>query len=349
MSVDNFKPEIWSASILSKLGKSQVFANCANRNYEGEISAYGDTVHITSVDDVSVSTYVPNQDLADPELLSTTEQLMVIDQGDTFHFYLDDLDAAQVRNAGALLGETGQRAAYSLRDKVDKWLAAMIAGGADSDNALGVIDGSTVTNVYDKLVVAAGVALDEQNVPEESRWLVISPSTYGLLQLDSRFIEADKSGNGALHNGVVGMAGGFQIMKSNNAFQANRVDVAATAASGDSAVVGAAGAFSQGDVGLTVSGTGIAASTVVSSVSADGTTANLSKDTTAAVTKVTLAGGGQLAYAGSSIATTYANQISEIVGYSPEKRFGDAVKGLHVYGGRVIRPEALVVASVKTS
>jgi len=45
--------------------------------------------------------------------------------------------------------------------------------------------------------------------------------------------------------------------------------------------------------------------------------------------------------AGHSIATSYAEQILDIQTYQPEKRFGDAVKGLHVYGAKVLRPTSL--------
>jgi len=34
-------------------------------------------------------------------------------------------------------------------------------------------------------------------------------------------------------------------------------------------------------------------------------------------------------------------QVVDIKTYQPEKRFGDAVKGLHVYGAKVVRPTAL--------
>lgn len=47
--------------------------------------------------------------------------------------------------------------------------------------------------------------------------------------------------------------------------------------------------------------------------------------------------------AGHSIATSYAEQIIDLQTYKPEKRFGDAVKGLHVYGGKVLRPAALAM------
>lgn len=47
--------------------------------------------------------------------------------------------------------------------------------------------------------------------------------------------------------------------------------------------------------------------------------------------------------AGHSIATSYVEQIVDVQTYKPEKRFGDAVKGLHVYGGKVVRPTALAM------
>jgi len=45
--------------------------------------------------------------------------------------------------------------------------------------------------------------------------------------------------------------------------------------------------------------------------------------------------------AGHSAATSYVEQVLEVQTYKPERRFGDAVKGLHVYGAKVVRPTAL--------
>ncbi|MBX3281178.1 MAG: P22 coat protein - protein 5 domain protein [Acidobacteria bacterium] len=47
--------------------------------------------------------------------------------------------------------------------------------------------------------------------------------------------------------------------------------------------------------------------------------------------------------AGHSIATSYVEQILEIDTFKPEKRFGDAVKGLHVYGAKVVNANALAM------
>ena len=47
--------------------------------------------------------------------------------------------------------------------------------------------------------------------------------------------------------------------------------------------------------------------------------------------------------AGHRIATSFANQISEMEAYRMEKRFSDAMKGLNVYGAKVVRPSNLAV------
>ena len=354
MSVTYFQPEVWSATLLSILAKALVFAGapCVNRDYEGDISAYGDTVHITNVADVNIFAYTKDTDLTAAQALTDAEQLLLINQAFGFNFEVDDIDMRQVRSGGALMAEAAKRAAFGLADNADKYVAGLMAGAAS--NSLGVIDASTVQgNVYDKLFVPAGVALDQNNVPSEGRFMVVAPAIYGKLLLDTRFIHFNESGpegGSTLHNGVVGNAAGFTIMKSNNAFQANRALTAVTTVTGAMTYTGVAGQFNQGDVGLAIAGAGVGAASVIASVNATGSVATGTVNSTAsAAVTVTLSGGGQLAIAGSSIATSYAEQISKVEAYRPQLRFADALKGLHLFGGKVLRPQALVVASVKTS
>lgn len=42
-------------------------------------------------------------------------------------------------------------------------------------------------------------------------------------------------------------------------------------------------------------------------------------------------------------AIAFAEQLSEIEAYRPEKRFADAVKGLHLYGAKVVYPSELIL------
>lgn len=46
-------------------------------------------------------------------------------------------------------------------------------------------------------------------------------------------------------------------------------------------------------------------------------------------------------------AVAFAEQISEVEAYRPEKRFADAVKGLHLYGAKVVYPDEFMVLSLK--
>lgn len=50
--------------------------------------------------------------------------------------------------------------------------------------------------------------------------------------------------------------------------------------------------------------------------------------------------------AGTNEGASYAEQILKTEAYRPEKRFADAVKGLHVYGAKVVQPECLSVLTV---
>ena len=46
-------------------------------------------------------------------------------------------------------------------------------------------------------------------------------------------------------------------------------------------------------------------------------------------------------------AIAFAEQISEVEAYRPEKRFADAVKGLHLYGAKVVYPQEFMLLNIK--
>lgn len=354
MAITNFQPEIWAAQLLGVLDKALVYAGpgVVNRDYEGDVANAGDTVHITSIGDPTIGTYTKDTDIT-IQVLTDADRALLIDQAKYFGFEVDDVDLRQVQNAGGLMSEAAQRAGFGLADTADQFLVQRMLAGVQAGNDIGVVDATTATNVYDLLIVPAGVKLNQNNVPQQGRFMVLDPAAYGKLQLDNRFIKVNESGTSeALRNGVVGRAGGFDIAMSNNAFQANRAIASVATHSGTKVLDGAAaGAFNQGDVGLTVVGTGIGAANKIASVTADGTSATTTVNQTASatITDLVLSGGGQVAIAGSRIATTYAEQINKVEAFRPEKRFADALKGLHLYGAKVVRPEALVVASVKVA
>lgn len=352
MAITNFIPEVWTAELLDILYKNLVYAGApfVNRDYEGDIANYGDTVHIVGIGTPTIVDYTKYTDL-EVEALTDSDQTLVIDQSKAFAFEVDDIDERQARNGGALLSQAAKQSAYALRDKADQYVVGKMLEGAT--NNLGVVDATTPANVYENLVIPAKVALDQANVPTEGRWLVVDPAAHGQMLLDPRFVTVNESGSSqGLRNGIVGMVAGFTVALSNNAYETNRSGITAATHSGTKVIDGAAaGTFNQGDVGATITGTGVGSSNKVASVTADGTsvTTTVNQSASATVSDIALSGGGQVAVAGSQIATSFAEQINKVEAFRPPYRFTDALKGLHLYGAKVVRGEALVTASVKVS
>lgn len=216
MAIANFIPEIWAARAITTLRKSLVFAapDVVNRDYQGEISRAGDTVHITGLADATIGTYTKHTDIT-IEDVDDSDTPLVIDQSKYFAFEVDDIENVQA--AGDILNTHADQAAYKLRDVADQFVATTMAAGIDAGN---VIAESTLTlpeEAYD-LLVDLGVVLDEDNVPDEGRWSIVTPAFYGLLLKDPRFISTgDPAAASTRANGVVGSAAGFTIRKSNNA------------------------------------------------------------------------------------------------------------------------------------
>lgn len=355
MAIANFIPEVWAASLLTNLKKNLVFGGLANRDYEGEISDFGDTVHITSIAAPTIGTYTKDTNLSDPEALTDSARTLVIDQSKSFNFQIDDIDDRQSRNGGALMDEASAEAAYALADVADQFLATTLATGSGIAS-LGTIDASaTATNMYDLLLVPVRTALQKAKVPTAGRFIVLDSDSMGKLLLDSRFIKANEAGTpDALRNGFVGRAAGLDILESpNSSVGVARTGITTTTVSGAKTLTSAAGTFSQADVGLAVTGTGIGSSAKIAAVNAAGTVATVDTNSTASATIADLAvvttNALPLVTFGYRGAFTYAEQIAKVEAYRPEKRFADALKGLHLYGAKVTRPGAIGTARVKVA
>lgn len=227
ITINNFKPTIWSSLILRAQKKALIFGQpgVVNRDYQGEIQDYGDSVQINSIGDPTISTYVPNTPLATPETLTGAQRNLNIDQGSSFNFQVDDVDAAQSNID--VQPEALDRAGYRLADSADQYIAAQMVACATTAVAGHTASsiGSTGTPIvvdnsahflYDQLVKAK-VLMNESNVPQEGRWAIIPAWGEGSLSLDPRFVGLRGfDDNSVLLNGNIGQAAGFNILVSNN-------------------------------------------------------------------------------------------------------------------------------------
>lgn len=273
MALDNFTPEIWSAQLLVNLHNSLVYGSSAvvNRDYEGEIRNFGDTVRINAIGGVNVSNYVKDTDFSNTrQVLSSAQQALVVDQAKMFDFEIDDIDMAQ--NNPKVMGSAMREAAFALGNNTDAFLSAAINSAVPAGNVFG---GAGVSRAgtgltYEALVELARI-LDENNAPPQGRWVVVSPVVYAAFLKDARFVSFGTDANRAtIMNRVVGTIAGFDVLVSNQ-----------TPTPGASPTV----------------------------------------------------------LAGSTMAVTYAEQVSKVEAYRPHARFSDAMKGLHLYGAKVVRPE----------
>jgi hypothetical protein len=279
MSVRNFVPTLWSAKLFQELDKNHVLVGLANRDYEGEISAYGDSVKINGLGDITVNNYAPNVTSITPQQLTAEQTILLIDQAKYFAFYLDDVDAAQTKPK--LMAEAMRKSAVALGNVSDQLLAGFYTDAGVSVSSTSV----TIANALSVLAEAAE-GLDENNVPMQGRWMVIPPWFHSKLVLN-KILETDGAvdANNAYGNGFVGRAFGFDMYMSNNL------------------------------------------------------TSGLS---TTAVTS-------HYALAGTSRAISFAEQVVSMEAYRPENSFSDAVKGLHVYGAKVVDPNALASIMISTT
>ena len=173
MSVVSFIPEIWNARLLNALRNELVYANLFNRNYEGEIAQAGDTVHINSINDITIKKYTRNTDIDNPEQLTTVDQTLIVDQSDYFNFYLNDVDKAQAKPG--LIDASMSSSAHGLAEVADKYLAGVLAGAATFGSTVQV----NAQNAYD-LIVDLKVKLDKANVAKVGRKVVLPPEFEGL-------------------------------------------------------------------------------------------------------------------------------------------------------------------------
>ena len=218
MTVERFIPSLWAATLLENLDNAHVAVNLCNRNYEGDISQSGDTVRITSIGRITIGSYDKNSTVIAPETLDDSQQVLTIDTSNYFAFQVDDIDARQVKDDGALMDAAMRDAAWGLGDEADTAVLSAMQSQADTGNALGAMiigDGANV-DAYENLVDLS-VKLDVANVPRKGRWVVIPPFYHGWLQKNANFVAYGTAANREdLENGIIGSAAGMRIVVSNN-------------------------------------------------------------------------------------------------------------------------------------
>ena len=222
-----FIPEIWSGKLQAKFYKTTVLSEITNNDWEGEIKGQGDKVYIRSIPTITIRSYVKGQNLTN-EVPESTPLELNIDKGQYFSVVLDDVDAVQADVK--LMDMFTNDATEQMKITIDTDVLNGVKAGAVAANkgaAAGAISGNinlgatyatraiSKTNVLD-LILDMGQVLDEQNVPETGRWLVI-PSWMAAMIKNSDLKQAYLTGDNQsiLRNGKLGMIDRFTLYVSN--------------------------------------------------------------------------------------------------------------------------------------
>jgi hypothetical protein len=297
-----FIPEIWSGKLIEKFYATTVLAAISNTDYEGLIKNQGDKVIIRTRPTITIRDYTIGQSLL-VERPSGNIVEFDIDKGKYFNTILDDVH--EIQSDMNLMSMWSDDAAEQMKIVIDTDVLTGLLNQAVAQNrgtAAGVKSasinlGATTTplvlvarnpaagqvEVVD-LIVRMGQVLDEQNIPETGRWIVIPAWVASRIKM-SELRDASLTGDAQsmVRNGRLGMVDRFTIYSSN------------------------------------LLPSGVAAG---------------------------LAAGEWAIYAGHAHALTFATQMTKMETLRSESTFGTIMRGLQVYGTKVIDGKALVQAIV---
>ena len=269
----NFIPEIFSKLLQAKFYKTSVLPAISNTDYEGEISGQGDKVTIRTVPAVTINDYAGS---ITTQELTTAKVELLIDKAKYYSFKIDDVLAAQADIN--MLEAASNDAAEGMRVAVETSVLSSVVTGATTIGSQTTInqDGSDILAA----ILSMAQSLDTLNIPEEGRFIVLSPEFISILkksELRQAYLTGDAES--PLRNGKVGMIDRFTVYMSNMLYTPG-------------------------------SGTDSGYTHVV---------------------------------AGHPKAISFASQFTNTETNRMESTFGDQVRGLKVYGSKVVVPDALCI------
>ncbi len=235
----NYDPEVFSGKLVEKFYKTTVFGEIASTDYEGDIVGMGANVIIRTVPDVTVSDYVIGQGLTN-EYPARNSVTLSIDQGKAFAVAVSTVDARQSDlDMADIFANDGS---IKLRIAADADMLETIPADVSADNS-GANAGNdshdlnmgtaaaprslSTTTVVDFLV-DCGQVLDEQNVSDEGRWIVLPPWAISRIKRsDLKIASLTGDSISILRNGKVGEIDRLTVYQSRNLLSQNSPSTAA--------------------------------------------------------------------------------------------------------------------------
>ena len=335
----NFSPIMYSKQAQIALRKASVISAITNNSYFGEIANQGDVVRIQKEPDVTVNalerkTAITVQDLDDSDFQLT------IDKANYFAFKMDDIED-QFSHVD-FVSLAADRAAYKMADSIDVDVLAYMTGTASTGQYSTAVSGtaqhptsselngeflkvnqldmSDMTNI----TTSASSSTTGDSIPLAPRLPGATSkgtTTASPLQLIARMARQLDTGN-------VDSRGRYLVVDP--IFMEMLKDEDSRLLNSD---FGGAG-LQNGLVAGNIHGFRVHVSN------------NLPTDGTGPGTSGTTAQDDNfgIILAGQEEAVATAEQINKVENYRDPDSFADIVRGMHLYGRKILRPQALVTA-----
>ena len=337
----NFSSVIYSKKVQLAFRKATIVGDITNSDYFGEIAAQGDTVRIIKEPEISVSSYargtqVQAQDLQDADFS------LVIDKANYFAFKIDDIEEAH--SHVNFMDLATNRAAYKLADQHDQEVLGYLSGykqttsGSNANAVNDVVNGTKAitTAGSDELLTSMKLRKDsfgnittgskgDHSIPVAARLpgATALPTEYVspvmLINRMGRLLDqqnVDKAGRWIVIDPVL-----MEVLMDEDSRFLN-------------ADYGDSGALRNGLVLTNWNGFRVYVSNNLPSVGTGAATTGVSNQN---------ANYGVIV-AGHDSAVATAEQINKTETYRDPDSFADIIRGMHLYGRKILRPEALATA-----
>ena len=329
-----FSSVIYSKQAQLAFRKSSIVNAITNSDYFGEIANQGDTVRIIKEPEITVNAYLRGTTVSAQDLVDTDFSL-VIDKANYFAFKMDDIEEQQ--SHVDFMSMSSNRAAYRLADGMDTEVLRYLSGYTAASAVNTTVSGTVANAAAGTDELLAGNKLDitsfgnitttataGDSIPVAPRFggaTAASTSTATPLQIIARMgrlldqQNVDSRGRWLVLDPVF-----IEMLKDEDSRVLN-------------ADFGGSG-LQNGLILNNLHGFRIYASNNLPSV---GTGAGTSGATAQSTNYGVIVGGHD-----SAVAT--AEQINKVETYRDPDSFADIVRGMHLYGRKILRPEALVNA-----
>ena len=236
-----FIPALWSGKLAKKFYAATIFGEIANTDWQGEISNLGDKVIINTIPTITTKEYKVGMQL-EYEVPTPETIELAINKARYFGFNVNDVmefqskpnlmnmftDDASMQmklyvdqsviydtffdNKGALKTSTSGKDAVWVKNTGAT--AGAVSGGYNLGTDAAAV-ALTAENILSYITMLSTV-LDEANVPEEGRYLVLSPKERQILMM-SNLAQAQFMGDpkSILRNGKIGAIDRFTVYVSN--------------------------------------------------------------------------------------------------------------------------------------